>query len=802
MKISTRLKFAAYAPVLMTIVVATALFFASQEMDHIQKDGDAVRQIRSSITELNHFVFSYVLYHEERPKQQFLAEHERLAGLIASTQLSKPDQQRLLDNIRENNETMEDLFLQLVSNTEQGSSVETEDRLMGLLLLRSYEADTDASALRSLVDDGIRTTGTTTIGFIFLVIILATVPLTIILARTGRGITSSLHNLSIGTAVIGSGDLDFRFKEPRNDEIGDLARAFNRMTGSLQMVTASKTALEEEIHKRIQVEEALRQSEAEISSILESAPILMLVVDAERRVLKANNAAIKFSNRPIEEMLGLQSGEALRCLNATDDPRGCGFGPACQTCRIRLTVLDTLNTDTSHYQEEWHLPFLVGGKPEERHFFFSTTLLPGTTKQALLCIEDITSLKQAQEGVNRSAMRRQRLLELSTQIIAETSLKGILTRVADAVRSITDARIAIAGHGFINGRLVIGGVSRAEGVAPCPPEQEFRVERGGVYQELFQSHSSIRLTGEQLQNHPAWWGLPPGHVPLRGLIGARLFNINGQTNGFIMASDRVSGEFTEAEEMLVQHVATLTSLALQHIEARQVVEMRAAQLEASNRELEAFAYSVSHDLRAPLRSMEGFSSALLEDYASQLDDQGKQYLQYVRESSDLMARLIDDLLNLSRVTRTEMNYEYMDLSLLARNVVAELERIEPHRQVEVTVAPNLTAYGDRNLLRLVLVNLLDNAWKFTGKVTLAQIEMGTIENDGKPAYYVRDNGVGFDMTYADKLFQPFQRLHKASEFKGTGIGLATVQRIVRRHGGKVWAESQVGKGTTMFFTLG
>jgi light-regulated signal transduction histidine kinase (bacteriophytochrome) len=166
-----------------------------------------------------------------------------------------------------------------------------------------------------------------------------------------------------------------------------------------------------------------------------------------------------------------------------------------------------------------------------------------------------------------------------------------------------------------------------------------------------------------------------------------------------------------------------------------------------------------------------------------------------------MARLIDDLLKLSRVTRSDMSREKVDLSEMARNIVAELEKAEPRRKVKMSVAPDIIAYGDFNLLRVALENLLGNAWKFSSKVASPRIEVGTIEYNGRQAYFVRDNGVGFDMRYADKLFQPFQRLHKASDFTGTGIGLATVQRIIRRHGGEIRAESKVGEGSTFYFTL-
>jgi PAS domain S-box-containing protein len=227
----------------------------------------------------------------------------------------------------------------------------------------------------------------------------------------------------------------------------------------------------------------------------------------------------------------------------------------------------------------------------------------------------------------------------------------------------------------------------------------------------------------------------------------------------------------------------------------------AHELEASNKELEAFSYSVSHDLRAPLRSITGFSTILLEDYKDELDNEGKSYLKKISDSGELMGQLMDDLLKLSRVTRSDLNFERINLSDMAHKIVDELRNDDPKRKVKVTIAPNMHANGDKNLLGLVLQNLLGNAWKYSSKTSEPRIEMGTLEHNGKRAYFVRDNGVGFDMTYADKLFKPFQRLHKATEFTGTGIGLATVQRIIRRHGGEVWAESKVGEGATFYFTL-
>jgi len=238
-------------------------------------------------------------------------------------------------------------------------------------------------------------------------------------------------------------------------------------------------------------------------------------------------------------------------------------------------------------------------------------------------------------------------------------------------------------------------------------------------------------------------------------------------------------------------------------ELEQRVVERTAQLEATNKELEAFSYSVSHDLRAPLRGIDGFSRVLEEDFAGKLDETGRSHLQRVRAAAQRMGALIDDMLMLSQVTRKEMRRELVDLSALAESIAAELRKAEPERHAEFRITPGLAAKGDPVLLRAVLENLLGNAWKFTSKRPEATIEFGRIASNGDDnAYFVRDNGAGFDMAYASKLFGAFQRLHAAAEFRGTGIGLATVQRIVRRHGGRAWAEGAVDKGATFYFTLG
>jgi len=253
--------------------------------------------------------------------------------------------------------------------------------------------------------------------------------------------------------------------------------------------------------------------------------------------------------------------------------------------------------------------------------------------------------------------------------------------------------------------------------------------------------------------------------------------------------------------MLAQIQERDKELLQAHGELEQRVRDRTAELAAANKELEAFSYSVSHDLRAPLRSIDGFSLALIEDYGTKLDQGGKDYLRRVRAASQRMSQLIDDMLNLARVTRRAMQRETVDLSGLAKSIAEDLSEEEPSRHVEFAIADGLSADADSGLLKIAMQNLIGNAWKYTSAHDRARIEFGRVKHNGRPAYFVRDDGAGFDPRYVERLFGAFQRLHAATEFPGTGIGLATVHRIIHRHGGEVWAEGGVESGATFYFTL-
>jgi PAS domain S-box-containing protein len=265
--------------------------------------------------------------------------------------------------------------------------------------------------------------------------------------------------------------------------------------------------------------------------------------------------------------------------------------------------------------------------------------------------------------------------------------------------------------------------------------------------------------------------------------------------GDIPAVLGVATDITEREQARLE-------LAKLNEDLEERVRQRTAELEAANKELESFSYSVSHDLRSPLRGVDGWSLALLEDYSDILDEQAKGYLNQVRVEIQRMSVLIDDMLKLSRLSRDEMHREPVDCTALAMSFVDRLQSAAPERRTEWRIAQGVNTDADRSLLRQVFQNLIENAWKFTAKQEAAVIEFGVAAFEGEKAYFVKDNGAGFDMAYSAKLFGAFQRLHRVADYPGTGVGLATVQRIARRHGGRVWAEGEVGKGATFWFTLG
>jgi PAS domain S-box-containing protein len=411
---------------------------------------------------------------------------------------------------------------------------------------------------------------------------------------------------------------------------------------------------------------------------------------------------------------------------------------------------------------------VIDASGEERWFHINKVPLPeesGGCEQALCVAMDITDRKRAELALRESEEKYRCLVEF----------------LPDGIFILKDDRIAFANQSLVRilragDAAAVAGRSAADFVLPASraraAERITEILNGGRYHAI----EGVFLGADG--------------SPLDVELTAFPFTMSGEP-----AIIGVARDVTEQKKAAAE-------IHRLNAELERRVTERTAQLEAANKELEAFAYSVSHDLRAPLRSMDGFGQALQEDYGNLLDDQGQDYLQRIRSASRRMGLLIDDLLKLSRLTRSELHRQRLDLSEMAARVIEELRAVEPNRNVECRIAAKLAAQGDERLVSAVLENLIGNAWKFTARRKAAVIEFGSsVSPAGETVFFIRDNGAGFNMDHAGKLFLAFQRLHTVQEFPGNGIGLATVQRIIHRHGGRVWGEGEQEKGATFYFTL-
>ncbi|HEY5837637.1 MAG TPA: PAS domain S-box protein [Pyrinomonadaceae bacterium] len=495
-----------------------------------------------------------------------------------------------------------------------------------------------------------------------------------------------------------------------------------------------------------QAEQELRRSQKQLSGIINSAMDAVITVDDEQRIILFNAAAERMFLFPAADAVGQPLERFIpERFRATHKHHVRDFGQTNVTRRSMgsLGALFGLRADGEEFPIEASI----------------SQIESDGQKLYTVILRDISERKRAEEALKEQA----RILDLVPVVIHDLTDRIIFWNTGSEQMYGWKAEEALD--------KVTHNLLKTEFPRPLEEIKARVLSRGHWEGELVHTTQDDRrlvIAGQ--------WVL---HRDEHGKPKAIL-----QVNNDVTERKQAEREIRRLNEELEQRVAD-----------------RTAQLEAVNKELEAFSYSVSHDLRAPLRHINGFSQALIEDYGDKLDAGAKSYLKQMREASQEMAQLIDDVLQLARVTRTEMKREKVDLTKVARRVIADLEKTNGQRKVDVKIEEGLSTRGDKRLLKVALVNLLGNAWKFTSRRNAAEVYFGKLEENGEQVYVVRDNGAGFDMAYANKLFGAFQRLHTAGDFEGTGIGLATVQRIIGRHGGRVWAEGEVNKGATFYFTL-
>ena len=535
------------------------------------------------------------------------------------------------------------------------------------------------------------------------------------------------------------GDRDTIERAKKTEPFGFLLKPFK----PAELTSAVQIALD-----RARANKELRKREGSFFLALESIPDAVLSVDEQ--------ASVRFVNRAAAALTGWTGGEALErpiteIVTVVNDGRSCEAGPL-------RALLDTA-AENAGAETEFRILDRNGASHWVAGRAAGMTGVDGGSIRVVI-LQEITKRKEMLQTLQRQAD----LLDQAHEPIFTRHLRGAITYWNHAAE-------------------VLYGFSRKEAMGRSVTELLATVHVLGSSEIDISLARDGRWRGELIQT------TKDGRQIVVESAMVTVSESNGCTT--VLETHR---DITERKRV-DKEIRRLNA------ELEQRVRDRTAQLEAANKELGAFAYSVSHDLRAPLRGIDGWSLALEEEYGAQLDPQANGYLQRVRSETQRMGMLIDDLLQLSRVTRSEIRYDRVDLTSLASTIAARLREAQPGRPMEFLIAPGLTAVGDARLLDIALSNLLGNAAKFTAPRIPARIEFGQAQENGAPAYYVRDNGVGFDMAYASTLFGAFQRLHKASEFPGTGIGLATVQRIIHRHGGGVWAKSAPDQGATFYFTL-
>jgi PAS domain S-box-containing protein len=546
-------------------------------------------------------------------------------------------------------------------------------------------------------------------------------------------------------------------------------------------------------------EEAVRQSEARLATFA-AATFEGIVHSREGRIVDCNEQFARMMGYRVAELLGRKIAD----LMAPEDRD-----------RVMVNIRHGLPSQIEHAmirKDGTRVIVEAHGRPDP----------DGPRGNRMTVLRDITERKQAEESLREAKEFSDALNQIneviSSNVDREEIMRAVITKAGKAIGCET-AAISLRKDDHWEVSYVFGLPQDLIGTEMLDEQEPHAVlaleTRKPV--AIDDAYNDVRVSREHMKKYG-----------IRSVLVVPLFLENEPLGVIFFNYHTLSKPFTDAQIDFAAKVGAVLSLGIEKVRLMNALKLRAAELEVANKELDAFSYTVSHDLKNPLRSIQGFAQAITDDYNDRLDDEGKDFLSRITSAGERMTQLIDALFEISRLTDRNLFEKSVDLSALADSIVYELKKKEPDRQVEFVIGKGIKVRGDTDMLEIVLRNLLDNSWKFTSKHASAKIEFGTIEcatpldgeGDGggkfaiprsepripdsefrKTVYFVRDDGAGFNMEFADKLFMPFKRLHSAAEFPGLGIGLATARKIINKHGGKIWAEGEPKKGATFYFTL-
>ena len=750
MQVIRRLKISAVGSIVAAAIILVMLFLGVYRVNQAMKISEVADKIMSASFERVALRIDYQRTGSESAKAQYLAKHEQIGQFLknASRMFEDAEDKETIKEMINDHESVGRIFAAIIAIREQKATVqshadfspEIENGLISQLNMKLYQVVSNVNKLHDSSREALFSALRLGGGGIVCLLAILIAAAVINSLTMGRTIADRIRSLRNGALVIGGGTLDHKIDVKGDDEFTELAETFNEMTTKLRR---SHDALQSEINARKKAEEKAVRVKEEWERTFASVPDMIAILDNQHRVLRVNEAMAKQLGRKAEDCIGLHCYEAVHGLSAPP--------PFCPH-------LKTLSDGKAHI-EEVHEDRLGGD------FLVTTTPMldeKGERVGSVHIAHDITEQKRAAELLRKNEARFRTLFETMTEGF---SLNEI---ILDDMGNPVDLRYLSVNPGFerqtgLKARDIEGRTVREL----FPEAESVWIERYG----------KVALIGEPVHFEERFG-------PLNKWFEVRAY----QTEHGRFAV--VFSDITE-RKMAEEEIKRLNDDLL----------VRNEKLAFANKELEAFSYSVSHDLRAPLRHMSGFAELLNKRLKGHTDEQIHHYMDAITKSSKKMGMLIDDLLAFSRIGRADVQYRKVSLNDLVRTSILELREEVKERDIvwEIDELPDVC--GDQSMLRLVLDNLISNAVKYTQTRHQAKIQIGANPEGDEWLISIKDNGVGFNMEYVDKLFGVFQRLHAPDEFEGTGIGLANVRRIVSRHGGRTWAESVVGQGATFYFTL-